>query len=216
MIWFQLLSTMRYQDNYEPSKAFWAWEAQRRIELIDTLLDTELMTEARRNWGGDVNIEAFANYIVLLQNRAYDVPDDMSPPKVMLISMRGDANGVYIPEDKTLYINSKMHWRRIPFERFIEVILHENMHHIMTNYGGYIDHSHPLKKDFDMLAKFAVNHDGATYHQDNIQDNIQEVIAWRAQRAARYAGILNAGLPAWDMTTRMQEIRGLQREAGFE
>lgn len=205
-------------DHSQLTDAFWQWEAEHRLALIDRLLDDEQIVLARTNWKQHKNVMEVAKYLVQLQQEAYEVDALFHPPLITLIPMRGDANGLYIPQEKSLYINSKMQWNKLPFERFVEVVLHENMHHIMTQTGIHLSAENPLKQDFLALASAAFFHNSNGMAQDRLdipQANIQELVAWRTQRAARYAGILDSNLSAWEMTTRMQEIRGLQKAAGL-
>lgn len=208
-----------FPESHALTDEFWAWEAERRLTMIDMLLDDERLIEARNNWREVSDIHDLAAYVVALQQKAYGVDTMFDPPEIMSIPMRGDANGLYIPREKTLYINSKMRWNNLPFERFMEVVLHENMHHIITQTGPKLDTADPLKSDFMALATAAYFHDEIGMAQDRRdipQVNPQELVAWQTQRAARYAGIIGADdLTVWDMTTRTQEIRVLQEEAGF-
>jgi hypothetical protein len=47
------------------------------------------------------------------------------------------------------------------------------------------------------------------------QVNPQELVAYRTERAGRYAGILDGELSTWEMSARMQEIRALKKKANY-
>ena len=102
-----------------------------------------------------------------------------------------------------------MKWEDLPFERFAEVIFHENMHHIMSLYSEKFGGDDLLYNDFEVLRLAAIE---AESGQNMHGGNLQEEVAYRSQRAARYAGIIDSDLSAWEMTTRMQEIRSLSAQ----
>lgn len=204
------------------SDAFWEWEAQGRLNLIDRILDDEQLVTWRDSWvqQGDENnalIEK-AHYILGIQNESYGVQESLEPVKILMTPLRGDANGLYIPQDQTIYLNSRMKWSELPYERYLEVILHENMHHIMTRMMWTLKTDDVLYQDFMALTSAAYFHDQSGMAQDTddlYQVNPQEIVAWHAQRAARYAGILGANIDAWQMTSRMQELKYLRGQAGL-
>jgi hypothetical protein len=55
----------------------------------------------------------------------------------------------------------------------------------------------------------------ANDRQEPATVNPQELVAYRTQRAARYAGIIDSDLSTWEMSARMQEIRVLTKQAGL-
>lgn len=203
------------------SDQFWEWEAQGRLALIDHVLDDERIVKARKTWNtkehDTESITAEAMHLITIQNASYDAEDHLQPPRVKFIALRGDANGLYVPEEETIFLNSKMQWNALPFERFVEVVLHENMHHIMTRMGTVLSASDILYNDFRLLERSAYHHiiGMAQDTQDVYQANPQELVAWRVQRAGRYAGIIGADLSVWEMTNRTQEIRGILNRAGY-
>ncbi|PCI00994.1 MAG: hypothetical protein COB76_02320 [Alphaproteobacteria bacterium] len=201
---------------------FWKWEARGRLNLIDFLLGDEKLTALRKEWSnGDFGQDSLlktAHHLITLQNKAYKAEKRFPPAKISFIPLRGDANGLYIPQEQTLFLNSRMKWADLPYERFVEVVLHENMHHIMTRMGAHLDRNDRLYGDFISLTRAAYFHDASGMAQDQsdiYQVNPQELVAWRTQRAARYAGILDSDITAWEMTTRTQEIRVIRKKAGF-
>ena len=198
---------------------FWQWEARGRLNLIDQLLDDDQLSTARQDWShNDHNILELARHVTNIQNEAYGLSGKLPEAKIEVIPMRGDANGLYKPNMATIYLNSRMRWEDLPFERFMEVVLHENMHHIMTRGIVAFDEDDLLRSDFEALIAAAFFHDTHGMAQDGreiAQVNPQELVAYRTQRAARYTGIMDAGLSAWDMSTRMQEIRVITRDAGL-
>ena len=205
------------------SEKFWQWEAQGRLALIDTIIDDEALTSYRREWvTSNKNKEDITNlikHIVSVQMDAYNATDKFDAAEVSFIPLRGDANGLYVPQDKTIYINSRMSWKDLSFERLMEVVIHENMHHIMTTMYGILSDKDDLSNDFASLHRAAFFHDVTGMAQDSAdlyQVNPQELVAWSTQRAARYAGIMGAGLPSWDITARMQELRYVREQAGFK
>ncbi len=200
------------------SKEFIVWEAKGRLSLINEILDNSIITAARNNWILHTDILNVAKIITELQVKSYGFDDSFRPADIRVIQLRGDANGVYIPTDATIFLNDKMNWNNLPFERFVEVVLHENMHHIMTYAITYFDVDHPLRHDFELLAQAAFHHDHNGMANDRVEpfnSNLQELIAYKTQRAARYAGIYDADLTAWEMSKRTQEIRVIKRLAEF-
>lgn len=180
--------------DYELSDNFWAWEAQGRLNLIDVILDVER----------DDDLNQFAQTLISLQNVAYGV--EVKKPPVRFVEMRGEANGLYIPEDKTIYLNAKMDWHALSIERFAEVVLHENMHHILTHSG--IDDD-----DFKYLSLVGFHHHELAMDGDSGL-NPQEDVAYRTQRAGRYVALNHRDLSVWEISTRMQEIRSLDSRLG--
>jgi hypothetical protein len=199
------------------SKDFWIWESQSRLNLIDFLIEDPKLSHLRKNWNNDKgDLIAKADHLISFHLDAYGFKDKLEPPHIEFIPLRGDANGLYIPQDKTLYLNSKIQWKSINFERFVEVILHENMHHIMTHGHGVLSKDHPLYSDFKTLAYAAFFHDGMAQDTHEVtQVNPQELVAYRTERAGRYAGILDGELSTWEMSARMQEIRALKKKANY-
>lgn len=188
--------------------SFWKWEAIGRLNFIDTLLDNEILVKSRAGWGNsEINLQEYANDIAVLQIKSYGFSKKLKPAFIKFISLRGDANGLYIPSESTIYLNDRMQWKQLPFERFLEVLLHENMHHILTN--GFMDFNEndPLRRDFEILNNVAFHQDG-----ENIKTNPQEMVAYRSQRAARYAGIIGNEISVWDMMARMQEIKSIKKK----
>lgn len=202
------------------TQAFWQWEAKGRLRLIDMLLEDEQLAEARNNWQTDRdNLEKMARHITDIQLQAYAMDGRLQPVIIEFIPLKGDGNGLYKPQQATMYLNTKMQWDHLPFERFLEVVLHENMHHIMTTGHKAFGDQDVLKPDFKALAEVAYFHQAGGMAQNGRempQVNPQELVAYRTQRAARYAGILGSDtLSAWEMSTRMQEIRVISKDAGF-
>lgn len=202
---------------------FWQWEAQGRLQLIDAIMADESLVNDRNNWMETPKtaeeIETRVEYLLDAQMAAYDVLGKFPNAKVKFMPLRGDANGLYIPQEQTIYLNSRMKWEELPYERFVEVILHENMHHIMTRMISAMDKEDYLYGDFMALARAAYFHDAngmAHDVRDIYQVNPQETVAWSVQRAARYAGIIGSDLSAWEMSARTQEIRAISERAGFE
>lgn len=198
---------------------FWKWEAKGRLSLIDLLVDDEVMRQTRKGWNDDnINLVTMAEHLITLQMQAYGLQQGLSPAQVKIIPLRGDANGLYIPSDRTIYLNSKMRWDNLSFERFVEVVLHENMHHIMTFAMTVFSEQDPLRQDFLALTQSAFFH-GHSGMANDIREpanvNPQELVAYRTQRAARYAGIIGSDLSAWEMSARTQEIRVLTQQAGL-
>jgi len=203
------------------SPDFWKWEAQGRLRLVDVLLDDKTLAQARTAWHQN-NVESLkhlAVYVTDLQNEAYGFKGGLKPANIQIIPLRGDANGLYVPTEASIYLNSKMQWGGLPFERFMEVVLHENMHHIMTRGITAMTEHDPRRSDFESLIAAAFFHDMTGMANDNqrmYQVNPQELVAYRTQRAARYAGIMGAHLMPEEMTARMQEIRVIRDDAGFD
>ncbi len=200
------------------SDGFWEWESAARLRLIDDLLDNPDIVQMRRAWGAgdDIDLIAMAKTIMKIQNKAYGFDGGFNPARVALSSMRGDANGVYIANDKALYINNNIQWQHIDFERFVGVVLHENMHHILTNMYRDMDEDNKLYQDFETFAYIAAMHDELGQKSYAMMtDNTQEKVAYQTERAARYAALNEANLSVWQITTRMQEIRVLREEAGL-
>jgi len=191
---------MNISADYELSDNFWTWEAQGRLRLTDMVLDI--------NYEGD--LKALANHMISLQNQAYNVTVDK--PSLKFIALRGDANGLYVPEDKTIYLNNKMDWRALSVERYAEVIFHENMHHNMT-YGQ--PNEEELIRDFSYLSLVGFHHQDFAMRVDEKEYNPQEYVAYRSQRAGRYVGLNYRDLSVWEITTRMQEIRAIKDKAGL-
>ena len=201
---------------------FWQWEAQGRLGMIDVLLDHPDMVAARKMWGKDDlvwdDLLSKVKTLIDIQNKAYGVDKRFHQVAVQNMPLRGDANGLYVPQSKTIYLNTRMDWDRLSFERFVEVVLHENMHHIMTHMGATLHQKDDLYGDFASLTRAAYFHDTSGMAQDQndlYQANLQELVAWRTQRAARYAGIIGSDLTVWDMSARTQEIRNISKQAGF-
>jgi len=199
---------------------FWTWESVGRLKLIDRLLDDPQLTQARQKWGDQTisDLKKLALYTSNIQYESYDFASALQPAGVEIIPLRGDANGLYIPTESTLYLNSRVDWANVSFERFMEVVLHENMHHIMTHTITVMDESHYMRGDFEALfsaafvhKKFGMAKDSHEVHQVNPQ----ELVAYRTQRASRYAGIIDSDLSPEEMTARMQEIRVVRKKAGF-
>jgi len=188
-VWASYLDARGAQipDRYELSDDFWTWEAQGLLNLIDGIIDIERADDLNK----------FAHTLITLQNTAYGV--DIETPSLRFVEMRAGANGLYVPEDKTIYLNAKMDWNALPIERFAEVVLHENMHHILTHSG--IDNN-----DFKYLSAVGFHH--RELAMDNNHDlNPQENVAYRTQRAGRYVALNHRDLSTWEISTRMQEIR---------
>lgn len=198
---------------------FWKWEAEGRLNLIDLMLDDEKLANNRNNWSDDkTDLRDKAKHIITIQLAAYGLHGKIKQPDIQLIPLRADANGLYIASDRTIYLNSKMQWQSLSFERFVEVVLHENMHHIITYAITAFDVNHGLRGDFEALVQSAfvyTKHGMANENREPQNVNPQELVAYRTQRAARYAGIIGANLSAWEMSTRTQEIRVIKRDAGF-
>ena len=205
-----------YQSTYL-SDEFWQWEAKGRIQLVDLIMDEKQLNIERENTSRSKNnLNNLANKLIRYQLLAYGVETMIKPPKLIFTPLRLTANGLYVPSDKTIYINSKIKWEDLSYERFIEVVLHENMHHILTYIVDRIYEGHPLKKDFMKLAVAAqTSQTLANINKGVVAVNIQELVAYKAQRAARYAGITGNSLSAWEMSIRTQEIRLMIKEAGF-
>ena len=180
--------------NYELSDDFWAWEARGRLALIDGVLDFEPSDD----------LTATAHNLIQIQNTAYDV--GITAPQVIFTALRGEANGLYVPADKTIYLNTKMNWNDLPFERFAEVVLHENMHHILT-------HSNMDRDDFKYLSVVGFHHHD--FAMDNKTLNPQEYVAYRTQRAGRYVGLSQRDLSTWETSARTQEIRMIRLKANY-
>jgi hypothetical protein len=208
-----------FENRPQLTEAFWEWEARGRLALIDSLVDDELMRQSRNNWAiQDVDLIDSANHLIEIQMKSYGLHQGLDPAQVKIIPLRGDANGLYIPGDRTIYLNSKMRWGDLSFERFVEVVLHENMHHIMTYAMTAFSEKDPLRQDFLALTQAAFFHKGSGMANDSLEPatvNPQELVAYRTQRAARYAGIIGSDLSAWEMSARTQEIRVLTRQAGL-
>ena len=208
---------LAYSQDEPLSDAFWEWEAAGKLNLVDRIIDDPVLMAARKeNIRHKDDLHDVATKLIATQMKAYDVDNILPAPKVVYTPLRGDANGLYIPIDKTIYLNKKMKWDQLRFERFAEVILHENMHHIMTHMHGLIRDDHPLRNDFEKLAMAAMT----PYHLANDNHdveivNIQEFVAYKTQRAARYAGLQAADLSVWEMSIRMQEIRVITDDAGL-
>lgn len=201
------------------SDDFKEWEVRSRLLLIDTIIDDVTMAKVRQHWHTNtIDLQSFAKMVIDIQNNAYGFRN-ISLPRIHFVTLRGDANGLYIPQDQTIYINSKMHWSDLPFERFVSVVLHENMHHIMTQGLDYFDDkNHSLYSDFVMLAHVAYlaqNGLADNIVQGHSNDNPQEWIAYRAQRASRFAGVLHSNLPSWDMSNRINELDILRGDAKY-
>ncbi len=199
------------------SEQFWVWESQSRLNLIDVIIEDKELSHLRKNWNEDKgDLADKANHLISFHLEAYNFKDKLEPPHVEFIPLRGDANGLYVPQDRTLYLNSKIKWQSIDFERFIEVVLHENMHHIMTYGHSVLSKDDPLYNDLEILAYAAFFHDDmAQDTHEMVQVNPQELVAYRTERAGRYAGILDADLSTWQISTRMQEIKSLRKKAGY-
>lgn len=190
------------------SDQFWEWEAAGRLRLIDAVLD-ENLDRARQ----EKDIHDFALSLIRYQMAAYHVDGRMDFPRVVVTSLRGDANGLYVPQERTIYLNAKIKWDELPTERFLEVVWHENMHHILTHLGETMAKNDPLWTDFFNLSYAAYFHREAKIANNNVephQTNPQELVAYRSQRAARYAGLLQASLTAEHVSQRMAEIRVLR------
>ena len=177
-------------DDYELSDGFWAWEVQGRLNLIDGIIDVQ----------SNDDLNKFAQTLITLQNTAYGV--DIETPSLRFVEMRPQANGLYVPDDKTIYLNAKMDWSALSVERFAEVVLHENMHHILTHSG--IDNN-----DFKYLSAVGFHHRELAM-DDNHDLNPQENVAYRTQRAGRYVALNHRDLSTWNISTRMQEIRAIK------
>lgn len=204
------------------TQQFWEWEAQGRLNMIDTLLAHTDMVRYRKTWNSESaalnDLVAKADILIAIQNKSYGVEGRFPPVTLQLAPLRGDANGLYVPQSQTIFLNSRMDWQKLSFERFVEVVLHENMHHIMTRMGSTMHEDDGLYGDFASLTRAAYFHDVtgmAQDHTDVYQANLQELVAWRTQRAARYAGIFGSDLTVWDMSARTQEIRNITKQAGF-
>ncbi len=208
-----------FQQTPKLTQKFWKWEAAGRLRLIDTLIDDKALINARLNWTSErVDLDKKADHLIALQMQSYRLPETLEPPRVEIIPLRGDANGLYIPSERTIYLNSKMQWESLSYERFVEVVLHENMHHIMTYAMTVFSEEDPLRQDFLALTQSAFFHNHNGMGNDRVEPttvNPQELVAYRTQRAARYAGIVDAGLSTWEMSARMQEIRVLTKKAGL-
>lgn len=201
---------------------FWQWEARGRLALIDAIMGDEALVSDRRNWTKvqktPDDVMERVDHLLDLQMAAYGVLNAFPKAEIKYIPLRGDANGLYIPQEQVIYLNSRMKWENLPYERFVEVILHENMHHIMTRMSSALAKDDVLYGDFTALARAAYFHDVNGMAQDVVdvyQVNPQETVAWSVQRAARYAGIIGSDLSAWEMTARTQEIRAITERAGF-
>lgn len=201
---------------------FWKWEAQGRLTLIDFSLDDEALVSFRQNWQKErldqAQLLESTRYLIDMQNKAYGVEGRFEPAELKFIPLRGDANGLYVPQEQVIYLNTRMKWDQLPFERFVEVIFHENMHHIMTRMGATLDRHDFLFGDFASLTRAAYFHGSIGMAQDSTdlyQTNPQELVAWKTQRAARYVGIFGSDLDALEMTARLQEIRRIRAKAGF-
>ena len=199
------------------SKDFWIWESQSRLNLIDALIEDKKLSYLRKHWNEDKeDLAEKANHLISFHLKAYGFKDKLEPPHVEFIPLRGDANGLYVPQDRTLYLNSKIKWQGIDFERFVEVVLHENMHHIMTYGHSVLSKDDPLYGDLETLAYAAFFHgDMAQDTREIAQVNPQELVAYRTERAGRYAGILDSDLSTWQISTRMQESKSLRKKAGY-
>lgn len=199
------------------SKDFWIWESQSRLNLIDALIEDETLSYLRKNWNEDKgDLTDKANHLISFHLKAYGFENKLEPPHVEFIPLRGDANGLYVPQDRALYLNSKIKWQGVDFERFVEVVLHENMHHIMTYGHSVLSKDDPLYNDLETLAYAAFFHgDMAQDVHEIAQVNPQELVAYRTERAGRYAGILDSDLSTWQISTRMQEIKSLRKKAGY-
>jgi hypothetical protein len=184
-------------QTYALSDGFWKWEAQGRRRLIDNLIDDPKLTFARDSWGEGIAVNDgllnLANHLISIQFKAYQADPNMTIPDVILTSLRGEANGLYIPQDKAIYINTKMKWGMLPFERFVEVILHENMHHIMSWQSAHMDEADPLYNDFMALHLVGYHHRTQAMNVDKHgHDNPQEWVAYKMQDVAGFAGVANA------------------------
>lgn len=217
-------SSERVEIATPPSKAltdnFWKWESVGRLTLIDKLLDDQKLTHARKEWGNYsiADLKNLALYITNIQRESYDFAARIKPAEIEMIPLRGDANGLYIPSESVFYLNSRVNWSNVPFEQFMEVVLHENMHHIMTHSISVLDENHYMYGDFQSLFSAAFMHSGSGMAKDSreiYQVNPQELVAYRTERASRYAGILDGDLHPEEMTARMQEIRAIRKKAGF-
>lgn len=200
------------------SDSFWKWEAQGRIRFIDDALAHPIFTAARTDHNFEEgDLKSLAEDIIFYQMRAYGVHTTLEKPKIIFTPLRGDANGLYMPIGQTIYLNTKMKWHGLGFERFAEVVLHENMHHILTNRYKTLSKDNHLHSDFKFLAIAALSPNRLAQDQQSSRDTInpQELVAYKTQRAARYTGILNADLTAWETSARTQEIRVIQDTAGY-
>lgn len=185
----------RYQAD-SLSDAFWQWEAQGRLSLIDAVLyDNSEMAD----------LPDFAESLAVRQNEAYGMPADFVPAKIVFTPLKGEANGFYAPEEGIVMLNSRMDWHSLPGRRLTEVILHENMHHILSHYAAYLDEDANLYNDFVSLSMAARNPENP---------RLQEEVAYRAQRVGLYAS-LGAGndRSAWDVSALMGEINLVKETA---
>jgi hypothetical protein len=192
-----------------PSNAFAQWEAEGRLNLIDSLLYDEVLVSYRKNWGkGDKDLIALADYIINLQMNAYGIKS-LKPAKLKIIPMTGNANGFYAVDEKVIFLNDLMKWTELPIERFFEVVLHENMHHILTYAIKSMDKKDLLYSDFKgfyysgMASKEMQHHD--------IHNNPQELVAYQSQRAGRYVGLFHSDLSVWAISERTKEINEISK-----
>jgi hypothetical protein len=213
------ISVSPFEKSPRLTENFWKWEAEGRLNLIDAMIDDEVLVSARNNWAeARINLDQKAKHLIDLQMKAYGFDGQLEAAMVEIIPLRSDANGLYIPSDRTIYLNSKMQWEELSYERFVEVVLHENMHHIMTFAMSVFSEHDPLRQDFMALTQSAFFHKSHGMGNDRVEPanvNPQELVAYRTQRAARYAGIIGSDLSTWEMSARTQEIRVLTEQAGF-
>ena len=201
---------------YQLTPLFWNWEAEGRKALIDMLLDDTYMTQAREDWqtGDKIDLEDLARHIMVIQAQAYNL-NDITHARLVFTQLRGDANGLYVPEDATLYLNSKMRWDNLPFERFVEVVLHENMHHLLTKAVSSVDSRHTLYRDFMVMHLVGHYHTELAFEGQgrgdghHAKNNPQEHVAYQMQEAAALAGIWNASVNPENMSAGLDSIRRL-------
>ena len=221
------LTDASWQTNYAEknmlsqslSPGFWQWEAQGRLYLIDLIISDPEFTDLRNRENLDgVSLSNVVSRLIALQLQAYGMATTLTAPRIVFTPLKGEANGLYSPQDKSIYLNAKMHWNGLSFERLVEVVFHENMHHILSHQYPSLPSDHKLYDDFRLLTWAAFRPDMLANENavpDEAYLNPQEKVAYQSQRAARYAGIIGSNLSAWEMTARTQEIRVIQEQANI-
>lgn len=211
--------------NHKFSDDFWAWELEKRLNLVDALVRDPVLSQARYQWGIRPFTEAqmllLARHIRDVQMRAYSdthkLPGLTAPYLGLAALWVGDARGVYLQAKKTVLINTTLDWATLPFDDFVATILHETAHHIYAGLGSQMHdeaHADSVSEDFRddaVILWLNTPKGGHVYFGDYYTLNPQERLAWDAQNMARFTGLEERrAVPLSSLAQRFKELERLK------
>lgn len=206
--------------HHQFSDEFWAWELDKRLDLIDRLVGDADLSQARLDWGkrglSRYEMLGLARAIRDHQIAAYqdaEINPGLSVPYLGFAALWiPDARGVYLQNRGTILINNSVEWEFLSFDDFAATILHEVAHHIYASFGYGVAHDSVLVSeamtDDAVVLWLNTPKGGHVYFGEAYSLNPQERLAWDAQGMAEFIGLEHRA--ATSMTSLSERFRALE------